>query len=205
MAEPQPYIPGKASFWGAFKLEARLRQASSEPAQQEPSIRPGSCGTTFYLYVKQTTALPKPQRVFPLPLTSRGNLSNSALNKPFRLDAYASSAERRERNRRGITAEIAPTNHSELLKIARLLGPTRVYPGSLTSDRQESGSDRWDRSAAIQSDPNAPKEDVVEMLRGAGPPKYSQPPQFSGRTTLFWKLHMQTFDRICNVDVSCRM
>ena len=59
--------------------------------------------------------------------------------------------------------------------------------------------------AAIQSDPNAPKEDVVEILRGAGPPKYSQPPQFSGRTTLFWKLHMQTFDRICNVDVSCRM
>lgn len=32
--------------------------------------------------------------------------------------------------------------------------------------------------AAIQSDPNAPKEDVVEILRGAGPPKYSQPPQF---------------------------
>ena len=32
--------------------------------------------------------------------------------------------------------------------------------------------------AAIQSDPNAPKEDVVEILRAAGPPKYSQPPQF---------------------------
>src|SRR4051812_17672045 len=32
--------------------------------------------------------------------------------------------------------------------------------------------------AAIQSDPNAPKEDVVEILQAAGPPKYTQPPQF---------------------------
>jgi SIR2-like domain len=32
--------------------------------------------------------------------------------------------------------------------------------------------------AAIQSDPNAPKEDVVDILRAAGPPKYSQPPKF---------------------------
>jgi hypothetical protein len=32
--------------------------------------------------------------------------------------------------------------------------------------------------AAIQSDPNAPKEDVVEILQAAGPPKYAQPPQF---------------------------
>ena len=32
--------------------------------------------------------------------------------------------------------------------------------------------------AAVQSDPNAPKEDVVDILRGAGPPKYTQPPQF---------------------------
>jgi len=32
--------------------------------------------------------------------------------------------------------------------------------------------------AAVQSDPNAPKEDVVDIMRAAGPPKYSQPPQF---------------------------
>ena len=32
--------------------------------------------------------------------------------------------------------------------------------------------------AAVQSDPNAPKEDVVDILRAAGPPKYNQPPQF---------------------------
>jgi hypothetical protein len=32
--------------------------------------------------------------------------------------------------------------------------------------------------AAVQSDPNAPKEDVVDILRAAGPPKYTQPPQF---------------------------
>ena len=32
--------------------------------------------------------------------------------------------------------------------------------------------------AAIQSDPNAPKEDVVDIMRAAGPPKYSQPPRF---------------------------
>src|SRR4029078_5291077 len=32
--------------------------------------------------------------------------------------------------------------------------------------------------AAIQSDPNAPKEDVVDILRAAGPPKYTQPPHF---------------------------
>jgi len=32
--------------------------------------------------------------------------------------------------------------------------------------------------AAVQSDPNAPKEDVVDILRAAGPPTYIQPPQF---------------------------
>ena len=37
---------------------------------------------------------------------------------------------------------------------------------------------RVSQYGAIQSDPNAPKEDVVDMMRGAGPPKYSQPPQF---------------------------
>ena len=31
---------------------------------------------------------------------------------------------------------------------------------------------------AIQSDANTPKEDVVDILRAAGPPKYSQPPKF---------------------------
>lgn len=62
-AFPGMRLSGARSSW-----RRRLRQASSEPAQQEPSIRPGSCGTTFYLYVKQTTSLPKPQRVFPLPL-----------------------------------------------------------------------------------------------------------------------------------------
>ena len=35
--------------------------------------------------------------------------------------------------------------------------------------------------AAVQSDPNAPKEDVVDILRAAGPPKYTP-------TTTVWEL-----------------
>ena len=80
----------------------RLLQPSSEPAQQESSLRSGSAGTALYLYVKQTTAWPKPERVFPLPLPpgdfahEQGNrIELGGRTQSFRLDGDASTAERR--------------------------------------------------------------------------------------------------------------
>ena len=96
-----------------------------------------------------------------------------------------------------VTSELQQADWNRLLrriqsgKCTPLLGAGACYGAlPLGADLAQELAQRYDypfpdrdlvrvaQYAAIQSDPNAPKEDVVDIMRAAGPPKYSQPPQF---------------------------
>jgi hypothetical protein len=91
-------------------------------------------GTTFYLYVKQTTALPKPQRVFPLPLrqaislTSRGNRIELGVEPSFPLGcACVIGGTEGMEPARDDRSRLLPPDQSKLLKITKSLGGTQRH------------------------------------------------------------------------------